>query len=52
MKSQLTRAMLFILYGCSRQNVYDSITYNRELECQKNAGRRQECMQYKVGKEA
>ncbi len=51
MKSHLTRAMLVILYGCSSQNVYDSIRYNRELECQKMQGRDRDATQYKVGNE-
>ena len=44
MKTYLIIAMFFILNGCSSQNVYDSIRYNRELECQQLQGTdRDEC---------
>jgi hypothetical protein len=44
MKTYLLILILLIVYGCSSQNIYDSIRYNRELECQKMQGAdRDEC---------
>jgi hypothetical protein len=44
MKTHLLILILLIVYGCSSQNIYDGIRYNRDLECQKMQGAdRDEC---------
>jgi hypothetical protein len=38
-------AVMYFMAGCTTQNVYDSIRYNRELDCQKMQGLgRDDCM--------
>jgi len=38
-------AAMYFMPGCTTQNAYDSIRYNRELDCQKMQGEdRDDCM--------